>query len=84
MANSLQALVSVLAACNHEAALTAVQLVSMDSICSNSNAWMQEYDTYLAQMYLQTLMDQPDSEHQLPTDSSGALSARARFTSQYA
>ena len=42
---------------------------------------MQEYDTYLAQMYLQTLMDQPDSEHQLPTDSSGALSARARSTS---
>lgn len=36
---------------------------------------MQEYDTYLAHMYLQSLLEQPESQKQQHTDSSGTPSA---------
>ena len=35
---------------------------------------MQEYDTYLAQMYLQTVIEQTEVEQQMPGHTPGLLS----------
>ena len=43
-----------------------------DGLADERLACMQEYDTYLAHMYLQTVMEQPESDQQLANNSPGA------------